>query len=299
MKPCIDVQPWLGNESIGMVTLIDTPGLGLNASMDAATMSSIVKLLKDLKHVHVFILAYKENDHRATQEMKYMLEYLIEVFGSNIWNYAILEATHWSYEKKQMEIRAENNRTEKSWAQRFNTFFSREFKLRGDFTLPAVFIDSFHTVFPEDAFQRAKFEENAEKLWKFANSRKNTPYTCNDIEVLLNERALMEQSLHNLTALKAAQELNLTLTQMEVEMLQDKVGEKDVIIKTSYTLETLGLCGGLSLILGLFIGIISTAICASKFGEIGDFIAGSDPTHFQVNEEGNHENYSETTVKET
>ncbi|XP_023334752.1 uncharacterized protein LOC111706183 isoform X8 [Eurytemora carolleeae] len=240
MKPCIDVQPWLGNESIGMVTLIDTPGLGLNASMDAATMSSIVKLLKDLKHVHVFILAYKENDHRATQEMKYMLEYLIEVFGSNIWNYAILEATHWSYEKKQMEIRAENNRTEKSWAQRFNTFFSREFKLRGDFTLPAVFIDSFHTVFPEDAFQRAKFEENAEKLWKFANSRKNTPYTCNDIEVLLNERALMEQSLHNLTALKAAQELNLTLTQMEVEMLQDKVGEKDVIIKTSYTLETLG-----------------------------------------------------------
>ena len=31
-----------------------------------------------------------------------MLEYLIEVFGSNIWNYAILEATHWSYEKKQV-----------------------------------------------------------------------------------------------------------------------------------------------------------------------------------------------------
>ena len=39
----------------------------IDFSMDAATMSSIVKLLKDLKHVHVFILAYKENDHRATQ----------------------------------------------------------------------------------------------------------------------------------------------------------------------------------------------------------------------------------------
>ena len=31
-----------------------------------------------------------------------MLEYLIQVFGSNLWNYAILEATHWSYEKKQV-----------------------------------------------------------------------------------------------------------------------------------------------------------------------------------------------------
>ena len=39
----------------------------IDFSIDAATMSSIVKLLKDLKHVHVFILAYKENDHRATQ----------------------------------------------------------------------------------------------------------------------------------------------------------------------------------------------------------------------------------------
>ena len=28
---------------------------------------------------------------------------------------------------------------------------------------------------------------------------------------------------------------------VQVEMLQDKVGEKDVIIKTSYTLETLGI----------------------------------------------------------
>ena len=29
----------------------------------------------------------------------------------------------------------------------------------------------------------AKFEENVEKLWKFANSRINKPYTCNDVEV--------------------------------------------------------------------------------------------------------------------
>ena len=58
----------------------------IDFSMDAATMSSIVKLLKDLKHVHVFILAYKENDHRATQVFIYIYIYiciieLVEVSG--------------------------------------------------------------------------------------------------------------------------------------------------------------------------------------------------------------------------
>ena len=34
---------------------------------------------------------------------------------------------------------------------------------------------------------------------------------------------------------------NIVYLFLQVEMLQDKVGEKDVIIKTSYTLETLGI----------------------------------------------------------
>ena len=66
-----------------------------------------------------------------------------------------------------MRIREETGRTEEFWTRDFNEKLQSKFNLR--FDLDSVFIDTHY--YNQSDLEVKKFEENTEKLWKFAQSK--------------------------------------------------------------------------------------------------------------------------------
>ena len=58
----------------------------------------MVKRFKyDFRYLHVFVILFKQNDNRMTSALWNMLNMFQNMFGSEFWSNAILEATHWSH----------------------------------------------------------------------------------------------------------------------------------------------------------------------------------------------------------
>ena len=92
-ETCADQGNWLGNSSIRQrVTVIDTPGFGDKLVEEERTIEKLVTKLRDeIKHVHVFIIAFKQGDNRMTNALRSMISLFEKMFGSTFWNNVILE----------------------------------------------------------------------------------------------------------------------------------------------------------------------------------------------------------------
>ena len=52
-------------------TVIDTPGFGNNLVEEEKTIESLVDVLKDeIKYVHAFVIAFKQQDNRMTHSLR-------------------------------------------------------------------------------------------------------------------------------------------------------------------------------------------------------------------------------------
>ena len=117
---CAHVGDWLGRAG-EMITVVDTPGFGNSLEEEEENIEKLVDFLKDdLQYVNVFILTFKESDRRLTRGLQSMMKLLGRMFGGNLWNYAILSATHWGYDERHREIRNASGYGEKEWTDGLN-----------------------------------------------------------------------------------------------------------------------------------------------------------------------------------
>ena len=73
-----------------------------------------------------------------------MIGLMQKMFGDHFWENAIIEATHWNYHDKSIEMRRSSKPPilENWWTDTFNNLFAREYGLKTK--LPSVFIDTYY-----------------------------------------------------------------------------------------------------------------------------------------------------------
>ena len=81
-----------------------------------------------------------------------MIGLMQKMFGDEFWENAIIEATHWNYHSKSIQMRHSSNPPiiEDWWTNQFNQLFKREYDL--NFNLPSVFIGKKHALKKYDHF---------------------------------------------------------------------------------------------------------------------------------------------------
>merc|ERR1719500_1538864 len=142
-RTCADQGYWLGNTSSAaqLFTVIDTPGFGDRLLEEEKTIENLVTTLRDqIKYVHVFVIAFKQNDNRMTNSLRSMISLFEKMFGKKFWDNAILEAPHWNHGEDAERIRMDSDPsiTQKFWTDEFNRKLRNEYSLKTD--LKSVFI---------------------------------------------------------------------------------------------------------------------------------------------------------------
>ena len=177
---CADQGYWLGdNNTQKMFTVIDTPGFGDSLVEEEKTIENLVTTLRDeIKQVHVFVIAFKQNDNRMTNSLRSMISLFEKMFGKHFWDNAILEATHWNHGEDAVRIRGESRppMTQQYWSNEFNRILKAEYSL--DQNLQTVFIDTFYH--EDSEYEIEAFNNNTRLLWEYALSRE--PFECKDFE---------------------------------------------------------------------------------------------------------------------
>jgi len=192
---CADKAHWLGNSSAPRFTVVDTPGFGEAIREENVHVENMVNRFKnDLQYIHVFIILFKQTDNRMTAALWNMLNMFQTMFGPDFWKNAILEATHWSYSPRLTKIRQDGGMTEDIWVKQFNQRLQKDFKF--DFDLPAIFIDTFHN--RKNTAEVQKFQQNVDNLWKFAETRLDSPFWCKDIQLALSDIGLLTDKVKDL-----------------------------------------------------------------------------------------------------
>eukprot|EP00092_Neocalanus_flemingeri_P013563 GFUD01014626.1.p1 GENE.GFUD01014626.1~~GFUD01014626.1.p1 ORF type:complete len:373 (+),score=85.09 GFUD01014626.1:55-1173(+) len=192
---CADKANWLGNSSAPRFTVVDTPGFGEDIREENVHVKNMVNRFKnDLQYVHVFVILFKQTDNRMTAALWNMLNMFQTMFGPDFWKNAILEATHWSYSPRLTKIRQDGGMTEDIWAKQFNERLQKDFKF--EFDLPAIFIDTFHN--RKNREEVEKFQQNVDYLWKFGQSRLESPFWCTDIQLALSDISLLTDKVKDL-----------------------------------------------------------------------------------------------------
>ena len=173
---CADQGYWMGDTSNQELTVVDTPGFGDRlVEEEEKTIENLVTMLRDeIKYVHVFIIAFKQNENRMTNSLRSMISLFEKMFGKHFWDNAILEATHWNHGEDATRIRNDSNPplTQKFWKDEFNKILKSEFSLQRD--LETVFIDTFYH--DESKHEAEVFANNSKLLWEYASSRE--PFEC-------------------------------------------------------------------------------------------------------------------------
>lgn len=193
---CAERAYWLGNSTAGVpeVTVIDTPGFGQNLNEEMNTIENLVDILKnDIKYIHVFVIAFKQNDIRMTYALRSMLTLFQKMFGHKFWKNAVLEATHWNYGTSAQRIRnSPPIKTEETWTRNLNVVIQKKFGIEYD--LPSVFIDTYHDV--NDPYETEKFKLYTNNLLDIAVN--SEPFHCKDIEIALTEIQQMQKDINTL-----------------------------------------------------------------------------------------------------
>ncbi len=192
---CQDQGHFLGNPVFPNFTIIDTPGFGNNLVEEERTIESLVNVLRDeIKFVHAFIIAFKQQDNRMTYSLRSMIGLMQKMFGDEFWDNVILAATHWNYHPKNTQLRLASVPpiSEKWWENQFNDLFAAEYGLQKK--IPAVFIDTYYD--KNNPIEAEEFNNNTNELWYFAKTR--NPFECKDIKLALTEIRELHEEIRDL-----------------------------------------------------------------------------------------------------
>jgi len=204
---CADQGYWLGDNNTRMFTVVDTPGFGDSLVEEEKTIENLVTTLRDeIKHVHVFVIAFKQNDNRMTNSLRSMISLFEKMFGKHFWDNAILEATHWNHGEDAVRIRGDSRppMTQQYWSDEFNRILQAEYGLVKN--LQTLFIDTFYH--EDSEYETEVFNNNTQLLWEYAISR--DPFECKDIEVALTEIRELQNNIKTLKKDEKAKENKIT-----------------------------------------------------------------------------------------
>jgi len=264
---CADQGYWLGDNTTGMVTVIDTPGFGDSLVKEEKTIENLVTTLRDdIKYVHVFVIAFKQTDNRMTYSLRSMISLFEKMFGKRFWDNAILEATHWNHGEDASRIRNESRRplTEQFWTEEFNRILKAEYSLEKD--LPSVFIDTFYH--EESLLETEIFRNNTRMLWDYAVSRE--PFECKDIEIALTEIRELQNAIDNLVEEEKMKDAKLSELRQIKDELERSLNQHRMSTSTEQPLVQFSYClhnscftpteftlfGVGAVIVGVFLGIL-------------------------------------------
>jgi len=221
-ETCHETGSWLGR-GLHQVTVVDTPGFGVELKEEEDIISGLVDFLKnELKFVHAFILTFKEQDKRITAEFRLMVRLLSGIFGDQFWENSIIEATHWSYDEVSRAKRTLHN--ESTWTDNINHMFEGVASKK----MQSVFIDTYYEV-GNTSREIEEFEKNTKKLFDFAVEK--DPFPCKDIKQVDHERRVALEELANMT------EIN-NILKNEIKQIKDgkrKSPDPEPIVQTSST----------------------------------------------------------------
>jgi len=233
LSTCVDTGHWLGNMTGTLgprFTIVDTPGFGGDIMEENRHVEEMVNMFKyDLKHVHVFLILFRQTDNRLDRALWSMLNTFQHMFGRDFWRNAVLEATHWSHSSREASRRSI---TEESWAQQFNDKLKEEFQFSVD--LPAVFIDTFRN--HENPREVAHFQKNTLALWQFAQDRLDRPFMCKDIQIVMHEASELQRSYAILKEEADVQKQQLDDITEEVFAIRTYKEDSDILIKENQVL---------------------------------------------------------------
>merc|ERR1712183_447257 len=254
-EACIQTGYFLNDPNNGEITVVDTPGLGMDKLEELASTKTIVQKLKEVEYVHAFAMLYKEGDNRPSLERLTVLEHYTNIFGSDFLKNVIIVATHWGYDANSEHRRQENLKEsgEKNWLE-YQKKLSGFDKLKYGNDLEAIYFTPYNLVY--EASLVNKSYENLEYLYNWA--LKKEPFHCRDIEVVLPQ--LLEQE----NKIRALEEKVKRLDELEQLKNKTKYLEADLKkckedatteVNTSET-EMIGLGLGCT-VLGIILGFLA------------------------------------------
>lgn len=260
---------WLGLTNTSRFTVIDTPGFGDNLLDEEKTIEGLVNILKDqIGHVHMFVIAFKQNDNRMTYSLRSMIGLFQKMFGDEFWKNAVLEATHWNYGEDAIRIRAAKDKplTEVFWAKEFNRILREQYNVKRP--LPAFFIDTFYD--PDNQYEVDKFQQNTNALFDLAKSL--DPFECKDIKIALSEIRKLHKDIKKLNIehdqktriisnlLEEVRDLNRTLKTFGISTKrpqhEPQEGLEYCALNRCYTPTEFALFGIGAIVMGVMLGVV-------------------------------------------
>merc|ERR1712038_1560033 len=198
-EACIETGYFLGDESNGEITVVDTPGLGMNSLEELESTKTIVQKLKEVEYVHTFAMLYNSvGDNRPTRERLAVFDHYNRIFGKHFLKNVIIVATHWGYDQASVHQR-EKNLKGIPWLQ-YQKQISGFDELEYADQLKAIYFEPWDLVFDENL--RYKSYDALREIYQL--SRQNEPFHCQDIEVVLDAISQKEEELETCTSAKAA-----------------------------------------------------------------------------------------------
>jgi len=251
-KACFEKDFFLGNESYGKITVVDTPGFGMGSLEEQESIETIVYELKRVEYVHTFAMLYKEDDTRSTEQRLAIFRLYRRIFGEAFLKNVIIVATHWRFSEG-----AEKNRKRKygdlSWLE-YQKNISKITGLKYADQLRAVYFEPKDLMDDESLYHKS--DENLLKFFKM--SKENEPFHCRDIEAVLSENAEQEKKIKDLQIkvqkLNEFEKCKNERTELEGQVKEYKEA-KDDKIKTSQT-KMIGLGIGCT-VLGMVLGFLA------------------------------------------
>lgn len=260
---------FLGNTSNTRFTIIDTPGFGDNLIEEEKTIEGLVDVLKNqIKHVHLFVIAFKQTDNRMTYSLRSMIGLFEKMFGPSFWDNAVLEATHWNYGPDAIRIRdaSQPKLSEQFWGDEFNRILRDQYNVKRP--LPAFFIDTF--AHPESEYEQEKFAENTDGMIQLAQSL--DPFECKDIKIALSEIRKLHQDVKKLNLeqeqklkiitnlLEEVHRLNQTLERAGITTMsphqEPREGLEYCALNRCYTPTEFALFGIGAIVMGIMVGVV-------------------------------------------
>jgi len=259
-EACEQTGYFLDDPKYEKITVIDTPGMGMDNPEETLSTETIVKKLKEIKYVHAFAMLYKEGDNRKTKERLAVFRHYSNIFGEDFLKNVIIVATHWGYDEQSKHERKENSEDE-DWLpyqkkiQGFND-------LRYGNELEAIYFSPWNLIHNESL--RHNSYENLIKLYEWSLQRE--PFHCQDIkavkteyqELLDDHKKQVDELKRTKNALKdQVQELDecktckRERTELKTEVEEYKGAKDDKIEKSRTKMIGLGIgCTVLGVILG-------------------------------------------------
>merc|ERR1712038_822594 len=239
-EACIETGYFLGDERNGEITVVDTPGLGMNS-------------LEELEYVHTFAMLYNSvGDNRPTRERLAVFDHYNRIFGKHFLKNVIIVATHWGYDQASVHQR-EKNLKGIPWLQ-YQKQISGFDELEYADQLKAIYFEPWDLVFDENL--RYKSYDALREIYQL--SRQNEPFHCQDIEVVLDAISQKEEEIKNLTRqvmhLNECQKSQRKVPKLEEE-LETCTSAKAARVGKSKT-EMIGLGIGCT-VLGIIIAVVA------------------------------------------